>query len=265
MNKPTIIHCAGCGAETVKTGNFQKYCRKCSLDAAEIRKAKWYGDHKEQEKRAARLRKRETNPLNEQGRAEAGRMRSTSETLCWVKRNPEFKWMVRVCIPFHYSVSKNYVYGFNNWHVFKRQKSREYSDQITREVRDATKGLNIVQNKLWIAILVEKPDQRGDAVNVIDTVCDAIKKAIDLDDRWFSIRQLDWRISKNEPNLFIEIGQESSENVQACSYCGHLKPFSEFGKGSSKKHGIGRLCHGCNDLAKKLTRDARELKKLYLG
>ena len=104
----------------------------------------------------------------------------------------------------------------------------------------------IVHNKVWIDILVQKPNHKGDAVNVVDLVCDAVKDAIDrVDDRWFCIRRLDWQIVKGDPRLFVGVGQDSDEDCQVCSYCGQIKPLPEFNAARNQPLGVGRECKAC--------------------
>jgi hypothetical protein len=112
-------------------------------------------------------------------------------------------------------------------------------------MQSALRGRDIKQNKLWIDLFVQKPDARGDAVNLVDLVCDALKKAAGVDDRWFSIRHLDWEIVKVNPQIFVGLGQEEVSDVQACSCCGRLLTFDAFGKRKSNKSGIGRVCYEC--------------------
>ncbi len=89
---------------------------------------------------------------------------------------------------------------------------------------------------------------RGDAVNVVDLVCDAVKDAIGLDDRWFSIKRLDWEIAKVNPQLIVGLAQPDQFDAQACSHCGRVRPFGDFHKHKGNKNGIGRVCSDCRRL-----------------
>ena len=42
------------------------------------------------------------------------------------------------------------------------------------------------KKKTWVVIIAHKPNNRGDVANFVDTVSDAIKKAIDTDDCWYA-------------------------------------------------------------------------------
>lgn len=244
--KAREIICASCGKAALRFGPGAKYCKPCSEVAAEKRKSEWYGNNKDRQLKAQRKRAREMYPQVAQAVRIAGAERSTNENLAWEKHKPNLLWMVKICVPFAYSVSKNFIYGFSNWHVYKRKESRNYRDAITQSLKAAIKGRKIARNKLWISLFIEKPNHRGDAINVVDAVCDAIKDATGLDDRWYSIRHLDWKIAKRDPHLLIEIGQESTEDVQACSACGELLPYSDFHANKRNKYGITRVCRGCH-------------------
>ena len=126
-----------------------------------------------------------------------------------------------------------------------RDESRYMRTLLTEEVAKVVPVEKLVQNKLWIDIYVQKPRQNGDAVNFVDMVCDAVKDAIPLDDRWYSIRSVDWQIVKHEPMIFVGVGQETGINVQACSSCGRLLTFDLFHRHKGLRHGIGRNCRDC--------------------
>lgn len=119
-----------------------------------------------------------------------------------------------------------------------------------------------MQNRVWLDILVQKPNQRGDAVNFVDLICDAAKSAIGIDDRWFSIRRLDWQIVKDDPKIYIGIGQEDVPAVQACSSCGRLLPFSEFHKNTRLQNGVSRNCKECSSARVKSPRRGKVEERL---
>jgi len=63
------------------------------------------------------------------------------------------------------------------------------------------------KDKIWVWIDVEKPDNRSDAINVIDGICDIIKKCIPIDDRYYSV-VCDWKIQKIDPIIKVRVEQE---------------------------------------------------------
>lgn len=162
-------------------------------------------------------------------------------------------------VPFSYATSKNHIYALRNQgHVFLRKESRAKRQEITLTICDGLNNRKVAHNKLWIDILVQKPNHRGDAINVVDLVCDAIKDAVPVDDRWFCIRRLDWEIVKEDPQLIIGIGQETDDDAQVCSYCGQIKLLTEFNKDKCNPLGVGRECRECR-------RVGRLLKKRAIG
>jgi len=92
----------------------------------------------------------------------------------------------------------------------------------------------------------------------VDLVCDAIKAAVDIDDRWFCIRRLDWEIVKINPQLFLKIGQEDNRDAQICSHCGQIKELSEFNRQKHGRLGVTRICRQCR-------REGRELAAVLEG
>lgn len=159
---------------------------------------------------------------------------------------PDLLWIVRLAVPFSYASSKNHIWTQRGRDpVARRADSRAFRAHLTEELRAALHGRRVAQNKLWIDIRVQKPNHKGDAVNVVDLVCDAIKDATGLDDRWYSIRSVDWEIVKQGSLLFVGIGQESDEDLQVCSTCGRSLLLDMFAKNRSSKRGLARVCHDC--------------------
>lgn len=163
--------------------------------------------------------------------------------------HPTWAWTKRITVPFTYAFSKNHIYSMRGQgHVVLREESKGMRDAVTQLFREAIRDQKIYNNKLWIEVFIEKPNHRGDAINVIDLVCDGIKTAIDVDDRWFAIWRLDWAIEKNDPQIYIGIGQEECEDAIACSYCGQILALHHFNKNQRNKHGVSRCCRECQRL-----------------
>jgi hypothetical protein len=165
--------------------------------------------------------------------------------------DPNLKWLVKIAVPFSWDASKNAIYSIRanrrgkGRQLALRDESRKYRNMLISELQTALRDREIIQNKLWIDIFVEKSNHRGDAVNVVDTICDALKMASGLDDRWFCIRRLDWSINKHDPRILIGIGQEFGNPVQVCSYCGRILEFDQFSKNKHSPQGIRRVCKHC--------------------
>lgn len=159
---------------------------------------------------------------------------------------PILAWCVTFSIPYDANLSKNARWRAGaNGVVYTTERVRKLDAEIQRAVVDALDGREVVQNKVWVSFFVEKPDHKSDAINVVDTLCDAIKKAVGVDDRWFSIRQLDWAIKKTDPHIIISIAQESNENVISCSHCGEMKSPEAFNRNKSGPFGRARACISC--------------------
>lgn len=251
-----IIICKSCGVAAPRHGNTQLYCDPCSEKRDLERKRIWALERTSPETRErANRNSAEARVLTK----EAGQDRSTGQSICWLTSEPSLFWFVRVAVPFTYATSKNHVWATTRrGHVYKRQESNKARHDIGILIKDALDGRRVANNKLWIDILVQKPNHKGDAVNVVDLVCDAIKDVIPVDDRWYSIRRLDWEVVKKDPMLYVGIGQESDEDVQVCSACGGVLPLHAF---TSNKHnkllGVSRTCRECDAAGRRLAKQRR--------
>ena len=112
-------------------------------------------------------------------------------------------------IPFVKSISKNRVFfaGMGQGHpIMKRRGSADKVQSAIALVVSAKVG-NVPwpKQKTWLDIIVQKPNHRSDALNVIDTLADGIKEGIGIDDRWFSISLLDWEIVKENPMILVQV------------------------------------------------------------
>lgn len=230
--------CVACGTLFVRVGTkaMQKYCRGCS----------------------------ERKDLQRKGLLERGRERHTaaqlvgaqisieaSRTISWGRPSPSLAWLVRISVPFSYAASKNHIYALNRkGHVRLRRESADLKAAITCSLRSAIGDRKVAHNKVWLDILVQKSNHKGDAINVIDLVCDGVKRALPVDDRWFCIRSLDWEIVREGGKIYIGVGQEEVDDAQVCSYCGQIKGLDAFSRKASGHLGIGRECRLCVSAAR---------------
>lgn len=72
----------------------------------------------------------------------------------------------------------------------------------------AQRKVNATRGVLWLRIHVYLPHHKGDAINCLDLVADAVEKGTGLDDRWYEIRSLTWEIDRANPRMVVDIGQD---------------------------------------------------------
>ena len=231
--------CQRCGQPDVRRAHNQKLCKEC---------ARWRVD---QEHKAWSKGRPEKVVLREAACIKNGRKISKegASSLVSYYRDVDLCWSVRVAFPFTYKISKNSLQAVrqNGKGIYLREEARRSRNELIALIRNSFsgKGVRPIQNKVWIDIFVQKTNHKGDAINFVDTVCDAVKKAIDIDDRWFSLRRVDWEIVKENPYIFIGIGQENVPQAQVCRCCGRILGTWNFTKNNGAKSGIGRVCRDC--------------------
>lgn len=160
---------------------------------------------------------------------------------------PDYDWTVSFKVPFTISASKNRRWSqmAGGRGVFIPVDVLNYTQLISLQTRKALEGRHVYENRVWLSFFVQKPDHKSDAVNIVDTFCDAIKTVVGVDDRWFSIDVLDWEIRKHEPQVYVRIGQADCFDARACSYCGGIFPLDNFHKSKHNRLGVGRECREC--------------------
>lgn len=257
------VRCAGCDAVVQRNGPTQRYCESCSETRDLERKRLWARAHPRSDHACA-----ETGRILREATTAAGAQLSRHEAVGIAEAygQPDLVWLVRFSVPFSYAVSKNHIYTKRaKGHVALRRESRILRDTIAEEARAAVQGRAIHKHKVWLDIFVQKPNHRGDAVNVVDLVCDGVKAGLGLDDRWFSVRGIDWQVAKTDPRLFIGIGQEAVVDSQVCSSCGRILPLAAFNKNVGNLHGVTRNCKECRSVGRLLSRKHRREVELEGG
>lgn len=242
--KPLI--CADCGRTAERRGQFQRYCRDCSQKRDRKRKLEWQRKHgRPQDPEAAkRRRERKVSAARKYG---ARLSKRNSQCIGWDSSEVvDLLWLVRFRFPFSFRMSKNAIWRQDDdGHVLSREKQNALRDKLVARMREALRSVTVVEAKIWIDVFVEKPNHKGDAINVIHFICDALKEAAGVDDRWISIKRLDWSIVKTEPQVTIGIGQDADEHHRACAYCGRILPLADFHKNTGGRHNKGRECPRC--------------------
>lgn len=218
------ISCAICGEIVPRTGPIQWYCYKCSKEKNQKRTKPKKETILTTEAQKERAKNRE---ISEKGRIRRGREISKilRSSICWGSSDPvDLHTIIRVSVPFTWSFSKNRIFsiGRGNSHVFLRKDVKSARQNLIDAIsyNISKNGNPFKKGKVWLDIFVQKPNNRGDAVNVVDSVCDSVKIAIGIDDRYFSIRKLDWQITKENPRIYVGIGQSNIDEMFCCAYCG---------------------------------------------
>lgn len=238
--------CLLCKSPCVRKHVMQKYCSSCSEIRDRERKRLWFRSHP---LTRSQLDKRmERNAELREATIKAGAKMSEGQSIAWDTSTPKLSWIIRIAIPFSYAFSKNHIYALvHRGHIALRKESKKKRDALTTLFADAIRqsGRKIVRNKLWVDLLVQKPDHRGDAINVLDCICDGLRHATGLDDRWFCVRKLDWEIVKTEPRIYVGIGQEDCAECIVCSTCGRILDLERFCRNSYGPSGRHRVCREC--------------------
>ena len=235
------MNCELCGAVCKRNSAMQRYCADCSAIKTRERQLNWSRANPKQydhETLRARYRKNKS-VLHAKGAAASEQNRGRLP-----EPDPAYARYRAVSIPFSYDLSKNAIYGFSRGgHRFIRKDVAALREEL--QWRLAGEHGHWYAGPLWLTFHVEKSNARGDAINVVTTIADAIKEAIGVDDRWYGIARLDWSIVVTNPQVHIGIGQYVTEHHQACSYCGAIRPLTQFQRNRSAKTGYSRKCVEC--------------------
>lgn len=251
------MSCQTCGTVVQARTHLQKYCEPCSEVANRKRQRRWARENPqirtaEQVEQHKQRQRERTERLKSAG-LELSKPASIGSLPPLVDLNRQ----IRVVFPFDWRLSKNAIWslGSGKAPVYVSKEQRQLYDSMTLLIMSAARrDGRWFHAKVWIDIRVEMPEHRGDAINFLDGIADSVKKAIDVDDRWFAVRYIDWAIVKQNPRIIIGVGQEATEDMQICSYCGRTLTLEMFQKSKSAKLGVGRECKDCLSADQRWTR-----------
>lgn len=118
---------------------------------------------------------------------------------------------LKISIPFTWDWSKNKMWKATRFgRLYLNPKTKQLIDFLIYKTRieiKKNKLFFVKRKKVYLSIYAELENHRGDALNLLDTIADALKEAINIDDRWFAIKSLDWEIKKGG-KIFIEVSQD---------------------------------------------------------
>lgn len=82
------------------------------------------------------------------------------------------------------------------------------------ELTKALKGVKMYNNKVYLDIFVCKPRTNIDAINFLDAVADVLKRVINVDDKWYSIKSLDWKVDTKNPYIIVKLYQPERRDAK---------------------------------------------------
>lgn len=237
------ITCLDCGKKFEGTSR-KKYCDSCVALRRKKNNLEYARKHNVYNEEVKRKRREALRKKVSENKARGIKNSAKSFSLEEFIRQPDPFQIIQFSMPFTYAMSKNHIWSLGNGRntVYKRAETKALEDEIIYRVR-SFKDVKFHQNKIWLDIFVEKPDNKGDAINFLDLIADSVKKAIEIDDRWFSVGRIDWKIVKENPQVTIRIYQEEDWDAYICSYCGRLLPCTCYRNGKSKS--AKRECKEC--------------------
>lgn len=232
-SSPHSRRCEECGQSV--PGPRQRFCRDCS-------KRRFYRSHFDYNRR----------PF------EAGLIVNRQErtSISWPLElpPPDLIYLLRIAIPYDRIYSKNSANKIGGGRFYTNREVLAARDALMLLIRSSSADHSWKIRKTYIDILVQKPHHWGDAVNVIDTICDAVKQAIGVDDRWFSLRRVEWQITKENPRIYIGIGQEEGGDQFPCRACGSILDMIRFHNSYERGKKINAICCCCRAARSKIAR-----------
>lgn len=120
------------------------------------------------------------------------------------------KKRVLVSFPFDSNLSKNKAHGTTKtgkWYT--KADHRKLKEELLKILTHACKEHEWKKEKYWIALHVQKPSNRGDAINYLDAIADVVKHAVGIDDNYMEVEAITYEVIRNGTNnkIYISIAQ----------------------------------------------------------
>ena len=95
--------------------------------------------------------------------------------------------IIQTKIPYTPELSKNRKTGFARGHYFTRKPHKDAIESLRQIIWGLSQGKKWKKDKVWLEIYFQKDRMNSDVANYVDACADAVKEAIGVDDRYFSI------------------------------------------------------------------------------
>lgn len=179
----------------------------------------------------------------------------------WNLNNGRKKRVVTFSYPLTYAASKNRRLNMGkNYKVYVTKDIRALEDFIIDVIQK--QNVPFYDGPVQLDIKVYKHTARFDPINVLDTLADAVKKAIDVDDQWYSA-SITYDFDSENPRVAVVISQRIKEHHRWCKECNVVQPLVNFKKEASAgktMRGYGSKCLPCHSAYQK-RRYARSKKR----
>lgn len=98
--------------------------------------------------------------------------------------------------------------------IYIKPEAKAAEAQLSWELTSGLKGVKIYTNRVYIDLMVYKSRNTVDAINFLDAVADVLKKVIGVDDKWFSVKGIDWAMDKTNPRIIVKIYQPERRDAK---------------------------------------------------
>jgi hypothetical protein len=91
--------------------------------------------------------------------------------------------------------------------IYIRPEAKAAEKQLSKELTEALKNVKMYQNRVYLDLMIYKPRNTIDAINMLDAVADVLKTVIGVDDKWYGIKSIDWELDKLNPRIVLKLYQ----------------------------------------------------------
>jgi len=114
----------------------------------------------------------------------------------------------KITIPYNTILSKNRMWRHGRGRTYINPATKAEIGAIAMMLKAKRIHWNI--GKLFVNVVVYRPDMRADPVNFLDAILDGVKVATGVDDRYYS-GSWDWQLDKEKPRIEITVWQEEED------------------------------------------------------
>lgn len=91
--------------------------------------------------------------------------------------------------------------------IYIKPEAKAAEAVLHGELTQGLQGVKLYTNRIYLDLMIHKPRNTVDAINFLDAVADVLKKVIGVDDKWYSVKCIDWTLSKDDPKIVVKLYQ----------------------------------------------------------
>lgn len=124
------------------------------------------------------------------------------------------KCLASVKVTYNSNLSKNARIANRFKGFYIKPEAKRAEAVLEHELTIALKRVKLYNNKVYLDIFVMKPRTNIDAINFLDAIADVLKRVTGVDDKWYSVKSIDWAVDTKQPYIVVKLYQPERRDLK---------------------------------------------------